>query len=149
MVGSVLLAMASCATTSSTSAASGAVYTCCEAADIDRDYQPGEPLTVRWIVTSRLTDANLALQEVELNASLAGPYVTVGEVKSMSSGENVAGQAFAAEPIRPSGQAAERPVSVILIPSTAAPGFYKLTTSVTERGESVGGMSVIHVVARR
>ena len=52
-----------------------------------------------------------------------------------------------AEPIRPSGQP-EESVSFILIPPTAAPGYYNLITSVTEPPGSHGGASIIHVIPK-
>jgi hypothetical protein len=114
--------------------------------DIDREYQPGEQLAAHWLVTSRQNGAVADPREVELNASLAGPYPTIGDMKSTSSAAGVDHHVFAAEPVRAYGQAGERPVSMILIPSTAPPGFYKLTTSVTERGGSVSGVSAIRIV---
>jgi hypothetical protein len=72
----------------------------------------------------------------------------VSDLKTVSD-ENLAGDStFIAEPIRPSGQAGEQPVSFILIPPTAAPGYYNLTTTVIEPPGSHGGASIIHVVAQ-
>lgn len=123
----------------------GPSYTCCEAADVNRDYRPGETLTIHWIVVPG--EAGTPATQVELTARLTGPYATVTDLKTAASpGMGVAGAStFVADPIRPSGQAGEQPVSVILIPPTAAPGFYNLIHTVDQPGGSAGGASIIQV----
>jgi hypothetical protein len=145
LIGGLLLALASCTDTSSTPTGTSQAYTCCEEADINRDYQPGQTLTVNWIVVPGKVGTGSPAHQVELNARLAGPYATASDLKTTSDMNHAAGITFTAEPIRPSGQAGEQPVSVIPIPPTAAPGYYNLVTSVTETSGSHGGASVIHV----
>ncbi|MFD0582301.1 hypothetical protein [Dactylosporangium darangshiense] len=148
VIGSLPLAMAACTATPSTPTATGPAYTCCEAADINRDYQPGQTLTVHWIVVPGKLSTGSPAHEVELNARLSGPYATVSDLKTASGQDPAGGSTFTADPIRPSGQTGEQPVSSILIPLAAAPGYYNLITSVTEAPASHGGASVIHVVPK-
>jgi hypothetical protein len=144
------MALASCTATSSTSTETGPSFTCCEAADINRDYQPGDTLTLHWIVAPGKLGSGSPTRELDLNAHLTGPYATVGDLKKANGrGEDLAAEStFTAKPIRPSGQPGEQPVSLILIPPTAAPGYYNLTTSVSGSGFSFGGATIIQVISR-
>lgn len=142
-------ALVSCTATPSPSIETGTAYTCCEAADVNSDYHPGQTLSVHWIVTPGTSSAGGQNQQVELNAHLAGPYATVNDLKTSAApaDKDLAGvSTFTAEPVRPSGRAGEQPVSLILIPPTATPGYYNLVTSVTEPGATASGASVIHVI---
>jgi hypothetical protein len=143
LVGCLLSALASCTATPSAPTATGPTYTCCEAADINRIYKPGETLTVHWIVVPA-TGAVSSPTQVELRARLSGPYTTVDNLKATPDN---ASPAVTARPVRPSGQLGEQPVSVIPIPPTAAPGYYNLVTSVSGPAGSVSGASIIRVVA--
>ena len=51
VAGALLGALTSCTATTSTSTQTGPTYACCEAADITKDYQPGDTLALHWIVT--------------------------------------------------------------------------------------------------
>lgn len=150
VIGCLLPALASCTATSSTSTETGPTYTCCEAADINRDHRPGQTLTVHWIVVPGKISTGSPTHQVELNARLTGPYATVSDLKTAARDDkNLAGDStFTAEPIRPSGQAGEQPVSLILIPPTAAPGYYNLVTSVTEPAGTASGATIIHVIPK-
>ena len=46
VIGCLLLVVASCAGTPSNPNRTGPAYTCCEETDINRDYQPGQTLSV-------------------------------------------------------------------------------------------------------
>jgi hypothetical protein len=148
VVACVLASLTSCTAQPSTSMESAPTYTCCEAGDIDRTYRRGETLILHWVVDASVPGGGEASSPVELTASLTGPYPTVGGLKADSSsgasGEAVA--TFTAEPVRPSGQAGERPTSAIPIPPTAGAGYYNLITSVDTPNSSVSSASVIHVV---
>jgi hypothetical protein len=74
----------------------------------------------------------------------------VSDLKNANaSGEDrTAGATFTAQPIRPSGQPDEQPVSLIPIPPTALPGYYNLTTSVSGSGFSFGGATIIRVISK-
>lgn len=142
-----LTSLTACSTGSSTSpAASPVTYTCCAAEDVDTLYQPGQTMTLHWIVKSN--DTAEGSPQVELTARLTGPYETVAEIKLMTSdAPGTPGHVtFAAVPLRPSGAPGERPVSTILIGSDAKPGYYSLVFSITEDGGAVSGASIVRVV---
>ncbi|WP_230687079.1 hypothetical protein [Catellatospora vulcania] len=145
VIGCLLLAMTSCTATASPPTRAGTAYTCCDAADVDREYQPGQTLTVQWIVVPGEPGVG---GPVELHARLTGPYAAVSGLKSPSGKDAAGGATFTAETVRPAGQPGEQPVSVIQIPATAAPGLYNLVTSVTEQSGSHSGASVIRMVAK-
>jgi hypothetical protein len=142
LVGCLVPALASCTATSPAPTAAGPTYTCCQAADINRTYQPGQTLTVHWIVVPASGGIGTPTQ-VELRARLTGPHTTVDNLKATPDDTS---PAFTAQPVRPSGQAGEQPVSLIPIPPTAAPGYYNLITSVSDPAGSVSGASIIQVV---
>lgn len=142
----VLAVAAGCSAGSPASVPAGPTYSCCRAADVHRDYRPGETLALRWIVIPAVQREGVQTPQVELKASLVGPFSTVGELKA-SPGATASGiVTFAAETVRPSGLAGEEPVSVIAIPSDAAAGYYNLITAVSEASGSIGGASVIRVI---
>lgn len=146
LIACLLPAMASCTVAPQPPTSGGPSYTCCEAADIDREYQPGQSLTLHWIVVPGQPGAAGPTRQFELRAQLAGPFATVGELRS--SADPAGGATFTAAPVSPAGQPGENPVSVIQIPATAAPGMYNLVTSVTEQSGSVSGSSIIRVVPK-
>jgi hypothetical protein len=149
VVGVLLLTLASCTATSVTPSETGPSYTCCEAADINRDYQPGDTMAIHWIVIPGKLSNDSPRPEVELNACLIGPYSTVSDLKEANGGrDRAAGCTLFAAPVHPSGQPGEQPVSFILIPATAAPGKYNLTTSVSGSDFSVSGASIIQVISK-
>lgn len=124
----------------------GQAYTCCAAADVNRDYEPGQTLTIHWIVAPGKLSRDSSPRQIELNARLTGPYATVGDLKAAG---DLAGElTFAAPPVRPSGQAGEQPVSSILIPPSAPAGYYNLVTSVTAPAGTTSGATVIRVISK-
>ncbi|MBU8856446.1 hypothetical protein KSK32_04125 [Micromonospora sp. WMMB482] len=127
-------------------AAAPPTYTCCEALDVDRPYQPGQTLTVHWTVESPDEPSSTSPQ-VELAARLTGPYGTVDDLKAASTVPGLV--TFSAAPVRPAGTPGERPVSTIVIGSAARPGFYDLVTSVIDGGSTTtGGSSIVQVVPK-
>ncbi|MEU8184581.1 hypothetical protein AB0B85_21290 [Micromonospora sp. NPDC049044] len=113
-------------------------------------YQPGQAMTVHWIVKPG-TDPAAKAAQVELTARLTGPYGDASELKSAAGGTTRPGSAevtFEAQPVRPSGAAGERPVSVIPIAVEALPGYYNLTFAVQQGGATVGGASIVRVAPR-
>ena len=121
-------------------------YTCCEAGDVDRLYQPGQTLTLHWIVVSPNKPAATP-SRVELTAHLTGPFSTMDDLKAPAATQTAAGMAtFMAAPVRPSGTSDERPVSTIVIGPEAKPGYYNLETSVIGDDNAVRGGSIIQVV---
>ncbi|MGW3855802.1 hypothetical protein [Micromonospora arida] len=143
-----LLVATGCGSGRSTSAAgTPTTYTCCDGQDVDTVYQPGQEMTVHWIVQPG-TDPAAKPAQVELTARLTGPYGDISELKSAAGGtaRPALGEVtFEAQPVRPSGAAGERPVSVIRIPEDAPPGSYNLIFAVDEGGGIVSGASVVRV----
>ncbi len=115
---------------------------------MSRDYQPGQTLAVHWIVVPGKLSTGSSTHQVELNARVTGPFASVSDLKTGVRQQPSGDSTFTAEPIRPSGRAGEQLVSFILIPATAAPGYYDLITSVTEPPGSHGGASIIHVTPK-
>ncbi|MER7445074.1 hypothetical protein [Micromonospora avicenniae] len=129
--------------------AAPATYTCCEAQDVDRLYQPGQTLTVHWTVESP-DERGGTPPQVELTARLTGPFATVGDVKAATEGTPSAPGlvTFTAAPVRPSGTPDERPVSTIVIAPEAKPGYYNLVTSVRSDDNTASGGSIVRVVPK-
>jgi hypothetical protein len=132
---------------SATTVGTSTTYTCCDSKDVDTVYQPGQNVTVHWIVKPGTDPAANPLQ-VELAARLTGPYADVGDLKNAAKGMAAPASeeaTFEAQPVRPSGAADERPVSVIAIAADALPGYYNLITSVRQDGGGTSGASVVRV----
>ncbi|MGC5051052.1 hypothetical protein ACLQ2S_06335 [Micromonospora sp. DT48] len=110
-------------------------YTCCETADIDRLYAPGQMFTLHWIVEESGEQSTTPPRPVDLEAELTGPFATVEALKAaMESSAGPAGPAtFKAETVRTSSEPGHRPVSTSAIPTDAGTGFYNLVTTVTYR----------------
>lgn len=129
--------------------AASVTYSCCEAQDVDRPYQPGQTLTVHWTAESSEEPGGTPSQ-VELTARLTGPFATAGDLKAVTEGTpTVPGLVtFTASPVRPSGTPDERPVSTIVIGPDANPGYYNLVTSVVDGGNTASGGSIVQVVPK-
>ncbi|WP_341718621.1 hypothetical protein QQG74_02250 [Micromonospora sp. FIMYZ51] len=130
-------------------AASRLEYSCCETADLEKLYQPGQTFTLHWIVGVRDAAATTPVR-VELQASLTGPYATEAQLKDAETGTvTVPGLAtYTAEPVRPTGTPDEQPVSVIPIAPEAKPGYYKLVSSMIDDDATATGTSIIQIVPR-
>lgn len=148
LIGALLTTVGSCAAVPTTSSTTGTFYTCCEEADVTRPYQPGDTLVIHWIPISDDLGQASPPPELELNARLVGPYATVSDLKQANEDGQypAAPVTYTAEPVRPSSQPGKRPVSTIMIPPTAVPGFYNLMTSVDGIGFRLEGASVIEVI---
>jgi hypothetical protein len=147
----VVATVAACSAQPSRSDAVGQVtYSCCETKDIDTLYQPGQALTIHWLV-SRSDMPGATPPSVELAARLTGPFATVEALKAGTGDPPAAGLVtYTATAVRPSGMPGEQPVSTIAIQSTAKPGYYDLRTSVTGLSghDQVGGASIIRMISR-
>jgi hypothetical protein len=144
VTGCLLAALAACGATPSTPprTAPKQRYTCCDVSDMNRDYHPGDTVTLHWIVDP----AGLGPSDgVELDAHLTGPDPTVAELKHATAAGKFT---FAAEPLHPTGRAGEAPVSDIAIPTGAPTGYYDLVISIIETGGSTSAGSVIQVTPR-
>ncbi|MGN9813650.1 hypothetical protein ACTMSW_30415 [Micromonospora sp. BQ11] len=143
--------LTACATEPSGPATTASVtYTCCEAPDIDRVYQPDQTLTVHWTVVSP-EEPGGAPPHVELTAHLTGPFATEGDLKAATERTTtVPGLVtFTAAPVRPSGMPDERPLSTIVIGPDAKPGYYNLVTSVVgDDNTARSGSSIVRVAAK-
>ncbi|MEV6812553.1 hypothetical protein [Micromonospora sp. NPDC051296] len=145
----VMPLLAACVTgPSEVPARSSVTYTCCETADVETLYEPGQTFILHWIVELLDEPPATTPPQVELNAHLTGPFATVDELKAVAMGtKNVSGLVtLTAEPVRPAGTPDERPVSTIVIDPSAKPGYYNLVSSVVDRGSTVSGESIIQVV---
>jgi hypothetical protein len=140
-VGVLLVALGSCAAGSP--ASTGLLYTCCYGADFTRAYRPGETLSLHWQAVG--TPGPGPVEGVELDADLTGPYATVPEMKDARPGAGAA--TFKADPIRPTGLRGEQSISIITIPTTAAPGYYNLTTAMSGHGSAFSNGTIVQVVA--
>ena len=138
-------ALAAC--TPATPAPTPASYSCCDASDVDKIYKPGQTLTVRWAVVPGQPGG--PPPQVTLTASLTGPYASVEDLKAAIADVTApTGDAtLTAQPVRPSGQPGEQPVSVIALPTTAVPGYYHLLTTAADPTGRVSSGSVIQVAA--
>lgn len=135
---------------SSTAAGTPTTYTCCDGEDVNTVYQPGQEMTIHWIVRPG-TDPAAKPAEVELTARLTGPYGSASELKSAGGGRArpaLGEVTFDAQPVRPSGAAGDRPVSVIPIAEDALPGYYNLIFAVHQGGGGVSGASVVRVAPK-
>jgi len=140
------LAVSACSSQPAPAAARGPSYTCCDANDIERTYQPGQTLTVHWVVDPG--EPGAPVRVVELAAHLAGPYRSTADLKAAEfQGGSTPAANLTADTVRPAGVPGERPVSTIAIGPDAEPGYYSLVTSVQDGG-TVSGASVIQVVRK-
>jgi hypothetical protein len=89
--------------------------------------------------------------QVTLTASLTGPYRSVEDLKAADTDVTTptGASTLTAQPVQPSGQPAEQPVSVIALPATAVPGYYQLLTTAAEPAGAVSSGSVIQVASAR
>ncbi len=131
-------------------AAPSLTYTCCQTADIETRYEPGQTFTVHWIVEFPDEPVPASPPQVELKAHLTGPFATEDDLKAAAMGtRSIPGLVtFTAPPVRPSGAPDERPVSNIPIAPDAGPGYYNLVTSVLSAEHTVSGEGIIQVVPR-
>jgi hypothetical protein len=143
----IVSALAAC--TPAAPAPTPARYTCCDANDVNKIYEPGQTMTVHWTVVPGQPGA--PPPQVTLTASLIGPYASVEDLKAANADVTTptGDSALTARPVRPTGQPGEQPVSVIAIPTTAVPGYYHLLTTAAEPGGRVSGGTVIEVASAR
>lgn len=83
---------------------------------------------------------------VTLTVVLTGPYRTIGDLKNAKKGGPGRSSLVATAPvIKLSVVPARSPVSVVTIPTDAAPGSYDLLFTVASGAAAVSGTSVITV----
>ncbi|MEU8819637.1 hypothetical protein [Actinoplanes sp. NPDC048796] len=146
MATTLLLALLTACGNDSPSRPAGEIVTfsCCAEDDVDRPYRPGDTLTLHW--TAQTQEGTPDDSPVELNVRVVGPFGSVTELKSSPSG-SPSSVTFDAPPVRPSGSSAAKPVSKVVIPADAGPGYYNVSYSEKRGGTVVGGASIIRVVA--
>jgi hypothetical protein len=151
LTATVVLSTVACSSEAPTSVVKQATfsYTCCASADIDRVYHPGDVMTVHWIVQNEAPTSATQSTQIDLSAKLSGPYADVSSLKQREIGATsiAAATSISAAPIVTSDWAGGAPTSKLLIPATAAPGFYNLSTTVKSGGFTGGGDGIVRVVA--
>ena len=150
LAATVVLTTVACSSEAPTSLVKRATfsYTCCAGADINRAYHPGDVLTVHWIVQNEAPTSAAQSTRIDLSAKLSGPYADVSSLKQREIGAtSSAAPSISAAPIVTSDWGGGTPTSRLLIPATAAPGFYNLSTAVKSGGFTSGGDGIVHVVA--
>ncbi len=115
-------------------------YTCCDAADVQRVWHPGETLTMHWTATVALT-TDSSTGTLTLTATLTGPYADVNSLKAGSA----ASTTLSAAPLSASNVTPSILVSLIALPAGLAPGFYNLASAVTAPGGQSGGSTIVQV----
>jgi hypothetical protein len=115
-------------------------YGCCGGGFGTVNYHAGETLKVEWIRTAlRKSDASPAT--IDLSVTVSGPFSSIAAVKKAFAGSHpVLGRInFSASTLHVSDESKASPVSVLHVPSNAAPGFYELTTKRVKGKDSSGG----------
>jgi hypothetical protein len=116
-------------------------YTCCEGADFQRPWSPGETLTLHWVAAPADTTADSSAQRITLTAVLTGPYPNVDALKAGGSPRVI----VRATPVVTTDRAGANEVSSIVLPIDLADGFYNLADAIEGAGGKASSASVIHV----
>jgi hypothetical protein len=102
-------------------------------------------MTIHWIVQrGALTSATQPAQ-VDLSVSLTGPYADVTSLKEHALKDAAS---ISAAPTVTSDWAGGAPISRLVIPAKAVPGFYDVRTATESGGITGGGHGIVRVVAR-
>jgi hypothetical protein len=126
-------------------------YTCCSAGLNATVWHPGQAIRVTWkaVPQGRVPAANPA--GLTLTMLLTGPYADVSTLKSAISANGSPARpggrapAATAPAIHTTDRAGGAPVSVLMIPRDAAPGYYNLQFTVASGGGSMSGATIIQV----
>ena len=149
LTAAVVLATVACSSQAPTTMVKRATfsYTCCASADINRVYHPGDVMTVHWIVQNEAPTSATQSVQIDLSGKLSGPYADVSSLRQRETGPPSIAAAFStsAAPIVTSDWAGGAPTSRLLIPTTALPGFYNLSTAAKSGGSTAGGASIVRV----
>ena len=117
-------------------------FSCCTREDVERVWQPGETLTLHWIVTDGPRVA--APHAVKLTATLSGPYADAASLK----GGGAAPRRLQSVLTTTDERTETPPVSAIVLPPDLAPGLYNLAFAIDfGGGNRMGGASVVRVGA--
>jgi hypothetical protein len=137
------MALAGCSTSNAGTSVSYQRYTftCCEGADFQRTWSPGETLTLHWLAQPAGTTPDGSGQRIALTAVLTGPYPNVDALKAGGSPRLT----VRATPVVTTDRAGANEVSSILLPIDLPDGFYNLADTLESAGGKASSASVIHV----
>lgn len=99
-------------------------------------------MLVHWITTPLDPSASGGESTVRLRAALFGPFGSVSALKAATLSAHVT-----APVIVTTNQVGQSPVSALLIPKDAVPGYYNLTTTIDQDGGQLSGSTIIRVTA--
>ena len=142
----VVLLAAGCASAPPTSAGTSLWYSCCATDVVTTVWHPGQQVRIAWTPRgSQATGARMAAP-MTLTVVLTGPYRTTGDLKDANKGGPDQSSIVAVAPVIKLLAVPDRsPVSVVTIPSDAAPGSYNLSFTVASGAASSSGASIITV----
>jgi hypothetical protein len=115
--------------------------TCCQSADVNQLYHPGEALVVHWMVVPATRTASDVATTLTLSVTLQGAYSSVTTLKS----GGPAAYTLHAAAVTTTDRSPTAPTSVIQLPADLPPGYYDLVIRVAQPDYSAGGASVVQV----
>ena len=123
--------------------------TCCQSADANQLYHPGEALVVHWMVIPATRTASDVATTLTLSVTLEGAYASVPALKSdppapLGNGARAA-YTLRAATVTTTDRSPTAPTSVIQLPADLPPGYYDLETTVARPDYSAGGAGIIQV----
>ena len=123
-------------------------YSCCSAKFVDTVYRPGEVMVLRWIRTV-VPPAGNGHGDYLLSARLSGPFSSVERLKFTFEASPHARAALnlSSPVIRVANTSGAKPVTVLRIPISAAPGYYNLSTTIgtSPRSVEMSGASIVRI----
>ena len=137
---------AGCASAPPTSAGTSLWYSCCATDVVTTVWHPGQQVRIAWTPSGSQAIGARMVAPMTLTVVLTGPYRTTGDLKDANKGGPDRSSIVAAAPvIKLFAVPVRSPVSVVTIPSDAAPGSYNLSFTVASGAASSSGASVITV----
>ena len=112
-------------------------FSCCFTNPDATVWHPGQQVPLDWTPEGGQATGDKMVAQVTLTAVLTGPYPTVHAASLGGPGHS--STAATAPVIKVSTVSLSGPVSVLTIPSSAAPGYYNLWTTAAAGGMSNGG----------
>jgi hypothetical protein len=139
-LGALVLA-AGCGTSISGVTYEHYMVSCCQTSKANQPYQAGESLMVQWMVIPSGRTPSSAATQLDLRATLEGPYASVTGLKSGTP----AAYTLHAPAITTTDRASSVPPGVIQLPADLSPGYYDLVTTVAAPDSVTSGASVVQV----
>ena len=123
--------------------------TCCQSADVNQLYHPGEALVVHWMVVPATRTASDVATTLTLSVTLEGAYASVSALKSgaplpVRNGTPPA-YTLRAATVMTTDRSPTAPTSVIQLPADLPPGYYNLVTGVAAPDTRQEGAGIIQV----